>query len=291
MGFKLVTSTVLLGIVLAGCGGGGGGGGGDSDPPETSNSSAPMSVATPIDVVAEEDCTTLSSILDDLLAETNDIRAANGASNLRFSYQLGQAAQAHAEDMATNDYFSHTSLDGSSIADRIDDSGYIYSSAGENIAAGHDSVEAVVNAWFESPGHRENLLNPDYVDIGFGLSFNSSSEFGSYWVQEFGRPTDATTVDTRAYVPESCSIGTIASDETTVLSGNLMADTATDISVANDQGLEEVLFADVPDDQTSLAATAVMSANIDNPATTPEPALVVGLVSILLGLKFSGKKN
>ncbi len=83
--------------------------------------------------------------------------------------------------MATKDYFSHTSLDGSSMSDRIDRQGYAWRRLAENIAAGYPSPEAVVEGWMNSPGHRANILNCDLTEIGVG-------HYQRYWTQNFGTP-------------------------------------------------------------------------------------------------------
>jgi uncharacterized protein YkwD len=61
---------------------------------------------------------------------------------------------------------------------------------GENIAAGYPTPEAVVSGWMSSPEHRDNILSPDYTEIGVGVA-NGSGQFGTCWAEEFGaRPSD-----------------------------------------------------------------------------------------------------
>ncbi len=109
---------------------------------------------------------------------TNAERAAAGCPPLTVDERLTAAARLHSEDMAAQDYFDHTSLDGRSPWDRAKAQGYTNPS-GENIAAGQDSAEAVVKAWMDSPGHRANILNCDFREIGVG-------EVDRIWTQMFG---------------------------------------------------------------------------------------------------------
>jgi uncharacterized protein YkwD len=93
--------------------------------------------------------------------------------------RLTEAAQSHAEDMAENNYLSHTGLDGSSAADRALAVGYDYAFIAENIAQGFYSEEAVLEAWMNSPGHAANILDDRAEDFGLGLE-------GDTWVLMLG---------------------------------------------------------------------------------------------------------
>jgi len=99
---------------------------------------------------------------------------------LQVDPRLTAAAQLHSEDMAANNYFSHTSRDGRSFADRIRDQGYP-SPAAENIARGQRSASAVIQARLSSAGHRRNILNCSLRAIGVGVAP------GNVWTQDFGR--------------------------------------------------------------------------------------------------------
>jgi uncharacterized protein YkwD len=113
---------------------------------------------------------------------TNVERAKAGCAPLKPNAQLRAAAYGHSADMSAKNYFDHTSQDGRSFADRIKAAGYSYTAIGENIAEGYDTAEAVVEGWMSSPGHRENMLNCDYTDIGVGYV----KAGGPYWTQDFG---------------------------------------------------------------------------------------------------------
>jgi len=99
---------------------------------------------------------------------------------LKWDYQLERAAIAHSIDMNVEGYFSHTGLDGSTFADRINGTDYTGQPGGENIAAGYPDEQRVFDAWRNSPGHCMNMMNGSFPDIAVGRS-------GSYWTMVFGR--------------------------------------------------------------------------------------------------------
>jgi uncharacterized protein YkwD len=109
----------------------------------------------------------------------NAERATAGLPPYAWDPHLAVAAQRHAEDMAAQGYFSHTSLDGRTFADRAGEAGYDASPRGENIAMGYPSPEAVMDGWMSSDGHRANILASGSNEIGVGLHER-------HWVQVFG---------------------------------------------------------------------------------------------------------
>jgi uncharacterized protein YkwD len=100
---------------------------------------------------------------------------------------LENAAQSHADDMATNNFFSHTGSDGLGVADRVQNAGYDSTAVGENIGAGYTSATSAMNGWLTSAGHCENIMNPNYQDFGMACAENDGSDYDVYWVQVFGR--------------------------------------------------------------------------------------------------------
>jgi len=124
----------------------------------------------------------------------NAERASAGCDPLVVSPQLVSAAQGHGEDMAFNDFFSHTSSDGRSPWDRIRETGYSFSSAAENIAAGYSSANSAVAAWMNSSGHRANILNCRLKETGVGYYYlqNDTGQvnYRTYWTQTFANPVD-----------------------------------------------------------------------------------------------------
>lgn len=118
-----------------------------------------------------------------VLAITNTERAKAGCRPLAYNAKLATAARKHSQDMATNDYFSHTSQDGTSFATRITNAGYRWSGAAENIAKGQRTPADVMNAWMNSSGHRANILNCGLKDLGVGLAYQGKTPI---WTQDFG---------------------------------------------------------------------------------------------------------
>lgn len=122
----------------------------------------------------------------------NAERALAGCDPLVVSPQLASAAQSHSEDMAFNDFFSHTSFDGRSPWDRIRETGYLFSSAAENIAAGYSSANSAVAAWMNSSGHRANILNCRLAETGVGFYYlendTGNVNYRTYWTQDFAAP-------------------------------------------------------------------------------------------------------
>ncbi len=121
-----------------------------------------------------------------LLELTNQQRANNGVPALRLSTQLGRAAQSHAEDMVNRDFFSHTGSNGSRMSDRVNQVGYAWQAVAENIYMGTNvTPRQAVTGWMNSAGHRQNILNSNYTEIGFGVATRGRNV---YYVQVFGRP-------------------------------------------------------------------------------------------------------
>ena len=109
--------------------------------------------------------------ITNLLSETNNQRASNGGlDGLTLNSQLDSAAQTKANDMATRNYWSHDTPDGQSPWTFITGAGYQYQTAGENLAYGFDTSANTVIAWMNSPGHRANILNTTYTEVGFGIA-------------------------------------------------------------------------------------------------------------------------
>lgn len=100
--------------------------------------------------------------------------------------QLNAASDKYAIDMATYNRFSHTGRDGSQPWDRMSREGYVWRSAGENIAAGYSTPQAVVDGWLRSPGHCKNMMSAAFRDIGIGYGYASTSTYRHYWVTDFG---------------------------------------------------------------------------------------------------------
>ena len=127
----------------------------------------------------EQDSTGTMSQLEKQAAElVNQMRIQNGLQPLTVDANLSIKARIKSSDMKTNNYFSHTSPTYGSPFQMMQSLGIAYKSAGENIAKGYTTAEAVVNAWMNSAGHRANILSTNYTSIGIGY-------VDGYWTQWF----------------------------------------------------------------------------------------------------------
>ncbi|MGW3666508.1 sigma-70 family RNA polymerase sigma factor [Streptomyces sp. NPDC005141] len=142
-----------------------------SAPPTRRVSGAPQAQSAPTGTVAQ------------VVALVNKERAAAGCGPLTEDAELEDAALAHSEDMAARDFFDHSNPDGADPGDRITAAGYRWSTYGENIAMGQQTPQAVMESWMNSPGHRANILNCSFKNIGVGVHKGSG---GPWWTQDFG---------------------------------------------------------------------------------------------------------
>ncbi|WP_345043883.1 CAP domain-containing protein [Streptomyces sannanensis] len=124
-----------------------------------------------------------SSYVRQVIALLNREREKHGCGPLRADSHLRTAAQRHSDDMAARGFFSHTNPDGTDPGRRITVTGYEWSTYGENIAVGQKSPEQVMKSWMDSPGHRANILNCAFKDVGIGIHFGPG---GPWWTQNFG---------------------------------------------------------------------------------------------------------
>ncbi|MDM7943253.1 MAG: CAP domain-containing protein [Hydrogenophaga sp.] len=206
--FRLTTvrcSTLLgLALCLTACGGGG-----DDEPYAASPAtvgSAPVSAvgtspatggaAALVALDASTSCGQ-ANFRAELLQQVNAARAQSrtcgsstlpAAGALAWNDRLFSAAARHSRDMAVNNHFSHTSLDGRTFSRRITDEGYAWSRAGENIAAGQSSVSDVVSGWLASPGHCANIMRAEFRDVAVSCVSQAGSSYGRYWTMSLARP-------------------------------------------------------------------------------------------------------
>lgn len=137
--------------------------------------------------------------VDDLLRITNADRQSNGLPALSLNRELTNAAKAKADNMFANNYWAHFAPDGTSPWFFIKQAGYDYSYAGENLAKGFTSTTDIVQAWINSPSHRENMLSNKYKDVGFAIEEgNLLGEDTVLVVEEFAAPTTPVVVDNNA---------------------------------------------------------------------------------------------
>ncbi|THA40059.1 sigma-70 family RNA polymerase sigma factor [Streptomyces sp. A1547] len=124
-----------------------------------------------------------AGVAGQVIALVNSERAAAGCGPLKEDPQLREAAQGHSDDMAARDFFAHTNPDGADPGKRTTASGYRWSTYGENIAKGQQTAASVMDSWMKSPGHRANILNCSFKDIGVGIHTGPG---GPWWTQNFG---------------------------------------------------------------------------------------------------------
>ena len=123
---------------------------------------------------------TVTNYENEVVRLVNEVRAENGLNKLTADWELSRVARYKSQDMKDNKYFSHTSPVYGTPYQMMKSFGITYRSAGENIAMGQRTPQAVVNAWMNSAGHRKNILNPSFTRIGVGYVAS-----GNYWTQMF----------------------------------------------------------------------------------------------------------
>ena len=122
----------------------------------------------------------VTSYEQEVIRLVNEIRVENGLKALTYDWELSRVARYKSQDMKDNNYFSHTSPVYGSPFQMIKNFDISFRSAGENIAKGYATPQAVVNGWMNSSGHRANILNANYTHIGVGYVSG-----GNYWTQMF----------------------------------------------------------------------------------------------------------
>ncbi|WP_435057901.1 CAP domain-containing protein [Streptomyces sp. bgisy060] len=126
---------------------------------------------------------TTARYVQDVVALANAERKKAGCSPLRSEGRLRRAAQEHSDDMSARGYYEHHSPEGRDAGDRMSSAGYAWSSWGENIHRGPKTPARAMKDWMDSPGHRANILNCAFKDIGVGVTLSAN---GPWWVQDFG---------------------------------------------------------------------------------------------------------
>lgn len=152
-----------------------------TEPAKPAASTPAANTQTPAETSAS-----LGSYEQQVVNLVNKERAAAGLPALKVNTKLSAVAEKKAEDMRDKNYFSHTSPTYGSPFDMMRQFGISYSTAGENIAKGQRTPAEVMNGWMNSPGHKANILNSSYTEIGVGYVTDSNGN--TYWVQQFIRP-------------------------------------------------------------------------------------------------------
>lgn len=132
------------------------------------------------DDTADEDASEQAKAV---LKLVNAERGKQGLKALSLNKKLNKVAEDKAKDMRDNNYFDHNSRTYGTPFDMMRSYGINFSTAGENIAAGQRTPEQVMESWMNSSGHRANILNKNYTQLGVGFCVGGS--YDTYWVQEF----------------------------------------------------------------------------------------------------------
>jgi uncharacterized protein YkwD len=139
---------------------------------------------------------TWTALEDEILEIVNEVRASGAncgsagnfgpAGPLTMQPALRCSARVHSKDMNDRSFFDHTNPSGESPWDRMEQAGYNFSNAGENIAGGNSTAAATMQQWMDSDGHCGNIMNPNFTEIGVG--YYPGGQWGHLWTQNFGRP-------------------------------------------------------------------------------------------------------
>lgn len=144
----------------------------------------------------------------ELTSETNRRRAQAGLEGLSANKKLQKAAQAKAADMAERDYWSHETPEGNAPWEFINDADYSYKKAGENLAYGFNDAKDVIAGWMNSTSHRQNMLDQNYQEVGFGYVNTPNFEGkgpATIIVAMYGQPSGASDLVTASPAPSYSS--------------------------------------------------------------------------------------
>ena len=212
---------------------------------------------------------------------TNTERATAKIGGLTISPLLTAGAEAKANDMATKSYFAHTSPDGKTPWYWFGEVGYRFTYAGENLAVHFNDSETVENAWLNSPGHRANILNPNFTEIGIATAQGIyQGVLTTFIVEEFGRPmaTQAESRNQQAGVRATTKNESVASKGLEVVSSNDMSVIVRD---------NAAIAADVTPLAPHATPSRIMSW-IKRALTSPQLMfdLAYGFLAIIVGIAF-----
>ncbi len=208
--------------------------------------------------------------VSEIIDLSNASRIKNGLPALNYNSQLAAAAQAKAEHMKANQYFEHTAPDGTTGWYFIEQKGYVYSSAGENLAATNEGSNAVVNGWLNSPGHRANLLSSEYLEVGYGIVY--PDRFENYNSIYF--------VVALYAVPR---IGIVTTPLSVATTPNQSTPTAT--PTVTESNLEEIEAAG--DEKQQISGTLTLTKNDSSISIDPRLSIAlfsIGLFMLIIGL-------
>lgn len=160
--------------------------------------------------------TSSSIITQELLTVTNQKREEHGLSPLTLNETLSGAAYLKSQDMFSKNYWAHTGPDGTTPWIFFNKAGYQYTYAGENLARGFTTSTEVVDAWMNSPSHRDNMLSPHYTEIGFAIEDGTLvGESTTLVVELFGKRNVAAPIEqpvVRVDVPQQSTQSAVAAE-------------------------------------------------------------------------------
>ncbi|AZT83200.1 CAP domain-containing protein [Marinobacter sp. NP-4(2019)] len=198
--YLTLPALLVSAIFLTACGGGGG----SSSDSDGSSAVANSSETSPESKKENESAGSIviagcevDQYQADMLERVNAARASArscgseqfaAAEPLAYNCPIEGAATHHSNDMASNNFFSHTGSDGLRVGARVTATGYEWSVVGENIAAGYDDVDTVVEAWLDSPGHCRNIMDSRFTQFAVSRVDTSTADYDNYWTQVFATP-------------------------------------------------------------------------------------------------------
>jgi uncharacterized YkwD family protein len=148
--------------------------------PTTQKPAEQTTTQKPAEQTTTQTTSSVSAFEKQVVELTNAERAKQGLAPLTLDTELSKVARTKSQDMKDKNYFDHNSPTYGSPFDMMKSFGVSYKSAGENIAQGQTTPEQVVQAWMDSQGHRENIMNSSFTHIGVGYVAS-----GNYWTQMF----------------------------------------------------------------------------------------------------------
>lgn len=239
----------------------------------------------------------ISTILPAVVTDaTNEARAEEGRAPLVRDSLLDQAAQLKAEDMAANGYFAHWSPDGVSPWHWFEEAGYRYKHAGENLAVHFTDSDAVVDAWLDSPTHRENIMDEKFTEIGIGTAKGRYQDYDTVFVvQMFGAPAAAASLpalepeDTEEPAPETAAEESAAepevagASESDVAVSAAPAETETSVDVTDSGTVVYESFATVTDPEATLSQNSDVQPSSFWGRLITSPKLVLQILYSIIG--------
>jgi hypothetical protein len=224
-----------------------------------------------------------------VVALTNEERIENSEPPLVRSSVLDEAARMKAEHMAANEYFAHFSPDGVTPWHWFDEAGYVYAHAGENLAIHFTDSSEVVEAWMNSPAHRENIVSGKYTEIGVGTAKGTYDGYETvYVVQLFGTPAvqpsvppaDPPTLLVDADVPATPAVIETpeATDVTDPVSAEELVVPTMELETPVETEREEVGSALVESETSSVSEVVPEPDLVIQPEMPQEPPSVVAVV-------------